>query len=77
MKKDIRTELSRKMKVRMFELGMTERTLAEKTGVSDKSISNYINRKNTMKADALAAIADGLECSSDWMLGLTDRKTRD
>ena len=65
------------MKVRMFELGMTERTLAEKTGVSDKSISNYTNRKNTMKADALAAIADGLECSTDWLLGLTDRKTRD
>ena len=69
MKKDVRTELSRRMKVRMFELGMTEQTLAKKTGVSDRSISNYITRKNTMKADTLAVIAEALECSADWLLG--------
>lgn len=69
MKKDIRTELSRKMKVRMFELGMTEQTMAKKTGISDRSISNYITRKNTMKADVLEAIAEALECSTDWLLG--------
>lgn len=76
MKKDVKTELSRRMKVRMFELGMTEQTLAKKTGVSDRSISNYITRKNTMKADALAAIAEALECSSDWMLGLANKKEK-
>ncbi len=74
MKKDVRTELSRRMKVRMFELGMTEQTLAKKTGVSDRSISNYITRKNTMKADALAAIAEALECSTDWLLGRKEER---
>lgn len=74
MKQDVKTELSRRMKVRMFELGMTERTLAKKTGVSNRSISNYVNRKNTMKADALAAIAEALECSTDWMLGLKEER---
>lgn len=76
MKKDVKTELSRRMKVRMFELGMTERTLAKKTGVSDRSISNYVTRKNTMKADALVAIAEGLECSADWLLGLENKKEK-
>lgn len=69
MKKDVRTELSRRMKARMFELGMTEQTMARKTGISDRSISNYITRKNTMKADVLEAIAEALECSTDWLLG--------
>lgn len=74
MKKDVRTELSRRMKVRMFELGMTEQTLAKKTGISDRSISNYITKKNTMKADTLAVIAEALECSTDWMLGRKEER---
>lgn len=77
MKQDVKTELSRKMKVRMFEMDMTIRALGRKSGVGERRVGNYIAMRNTMNADALAKIAEALEVSADWLLGLTDRKTRD
>lgn len=74
MKKDVKTELSRKMKVRMFELNMTIKALGKKSGVPTRNIENYINMRNTMSADTLAKIAEALEVSADWMLGLRDER---
>lgn len=74
MMQDVKTAISRGMKVRMFELDMTEKELAKRSGVPNRSISNYINRKNMMKADALAAIAEALECSTDWLLGRKEER---
>lgn len=73
-KEQIKTQLSRRMKVRMFELDMTMRDLSGKSGVSASSISEYISRGKMMSAGALAAIADGLECSADWLLGRKEER---
>lgn len=71
-----KTNISRRMKVRLFELGMTIRELSRKSGVPAPSICSYVAMRNMMSADALAAIAEGLECSADWLLGISSEKTR-
>ncbi len=76
MMRDVKTAISRGMKVRMFELDMTEKELAKRSGVPNRSISNYVTRKSTMKADALAAIAEALGVSADWLLGLEDKRAQ-
>lgn len=70
----IKTQLSRRMKLRMFELDMTMRALSRKCGVPAANIGAYVSRKTMMSAEALAAIADGLECSTDWLLGRKDER---
>lgn len=71
---NVRTSLSRRMKIRMFELDLTMRDLAKKCGVNERSIGGYVAMHNMMGADTLAAIADGLECSADWLLGLKEER---
>lgn len=73
-KEQIKTQLSRRMKVRMFELDMTMRALSRKCGVPAANIGAYVSRKTMMSADALAAIADGLGCSTDWLLGRKEER---
>lgn len=73
-KEQIKTQLSRRMKVRMFELDLTMRGLSRKCGVPAANIGAYVSRKTMMSADALAAIADGLECSADWLLGRKEER---
>lgn len=70
----IKTQLSRRMKVRMFELDMTMRALSRKCGVPEANIYRYVSKERTMSAYALAAIADGLECSTDWLLGRKEER---
>lgn len=70
----IKTQLSRRMKIRMFELDMTMRALSRKCGVPAANIGAYVSRKTMMSAEALAAIADGLECSTDWLLGRKEER---
>lgn len=70
----IKTQLSRRMKLRMFELDMTMRALSRKCGVPAANIGAYVSRKTMMSAGALTAIADGLECSTDWLLGRKEER---
>lgn len=70
MMRDVKTTISRRMKSRMFELDMTIKELARICGVDRKRMSAYINMKATMRADTLAAVAETLGVSADWLLGL-------
>lgn len=70
----IKAQLSRRMKVRMFELDLTMSGLSRKCGVPVANIWRYVSRERMMSAYALAAIADGLECSTDWLLGRKEER---
>lgn len=71
---NVRMQLSRRMKLRMFELDLTMRDLAKKCGVNERNIGGYVAMRNMMGADTLAAIAEGLECSADWLLGRKEER---
>src|SRR5258708_30697949 len=53
-------------------LGMSQDDLAERAGTNQGQISRYENDESIPLADVLEAIARGLDCSADWLLGLSD-----
>ena len=73
---DERSEMARMfgelMEFRRRELGMGQKQLAEASGVSLSSISNYAVGRCEPSAWAVARIATALDVSSDWLLGLED-----
>ena len=52
--------------IRMKELGLKQRQLAEKTGLSQQIISNYINNKFKPGYDAILALAKALDVEPNW-----------
>jgi transcriptional regulator with XRE-family HTH domain len=64
---------------RIYELRIsrkwTQTELAEAAGLSQNAISDYEGEKRQAGSTAIAAMARALECSSDYLLGLTDDPT--
>ena len=51
---------------------MTQRDLAEETGLSEASISRYINKERIPSVRALVNIANALDCSLDDIMDFGD-----
>jgi DNA-binding Xre family transcriptional regulator len=62
---DYRREFSFRLSKLLFHRGMTQEELAVKTGISNVSISNYIQRKATPSSYNVHKIANALGCSMD------------
>lgn len=60
-----RHELGMRLKRLMYRRGVTQKQLAEKTGISEIAISNYINEKQTPSFYNVDRIAKVLQCSID------------
>lgn len=52
--------------------GMTQRELAEKTGITEVSISRYINGSRIPRGPQIAFISEVLKVTTDFLLGLED-----
>lgn len=59
-----RVEFGFKLRERMAVKGLTQKDLAEMTGVSVLSINNYVNMKSTPSAYTIMKLANALGCSS-------------
>lgn len=55
------------------EYGMTQRQLAEETGLTESTISNYINKRKIPSMRAIVNIANALDISTDELINLDDR----
>ena len=55
------------------EYGMTQRQLAEETGLTEATISNYINKRKIPSMRAIVNIANALDISTDELINLDDR----
>ena len=55
------------------EYGMTQRQLAEETGLTEATISNYINKRKIPSMRAIVNIANDLDISTDELINLDDR----
>jgi DNA-binding Xre family transcriptional regulator len=58
-------EFGKRLKRMLFQKGVTQNQLAEKTGISSVSLSQYINGKKSPGFYNLDKIARALECSLD------------
>jgi transcriptional regulator with XRE-family HTH domain len=56
-------------------LKWTQTELAQAAGLSQNAISDYEGEKRQAGSEAIAALARALECSADYLLGLTDDPT--
>lgn len=63
-------EMGERMLDRMRVLGITQRELAERIGITEVSLSRYITGDREPKADTLANIATALFTTSDHLLGI-------
>lgn len=65
--------------IRMSEVlqskGMTQRELAEKTGLTEVSISRYMTGRRQPVAENIIKLATVLDISTDYLLGLSSTKS--
>lgn len=61
---------------RRKQLGMSQEELAALTGTSQRQISKYETGKNDPTAGVLADLAQALQTTTDYLLGLTDISDR-
>jgi transcriptional regulator with XRE-family HTH domain len=60
---------SKRLTLRRKELGLEQSELAEATGLSTNTISNYETGNREPKLKTLVVLAKKLKCSTDWLLG--------
>lgn len=51
---------------------LTQHVLAEKIGIAENTLSQYETGKSRMSLDVLFALAQALETTADYLLGLTE-----
>lgn len=56
------------------ELNLNQKELAEKTGITEASLSRYENNLREPKAEIVIKISEVLGCSTDYLLGRTDNR---
>lgn len=61
-----------RIKKQRNKLRFTQKQLAEKVGVSPQVISNWERGYTDPSAEDIARLAEVLECTSDYLLGVTD-----
>lgn len=55
---------------------MTQRELANKTGITEVTISRYAQSKRVPKGPEIVKISKALGCTTDFLLGLDDKMER-
>jgi transcriptional regulator with XRE-family HTH domain len=65
-----------RIRQRRKQLNLSQEVLAGLAGIDQTQISKYELGRNDPGADALAAIAQALDTTTDWLVGLTDNPDR-
>lgn len=64
--------LKERLKARREALGLSQSDLARSLGLTPQAVSAYENGVRRADGDVIAAIADVLKCSADYLLGRTE-----
>ena len=56
--------------------GYKQRDLAEKLGMTDATLSRYVRGNREPRGDIICKIAETLNVSAEWLLGLSDKMDR-
>ncbi len=70
-----RTPLGQRMAEAREKTGLTQTELGERLGVSQRVIANWERKPVALRAEQLAALADALSVSADFLLGRLDAKS--
>ena len=64
--------LGDKIEARRKMLGISQKELAQRAGITEASLSRYINNARLPKTEYLKKIADALHTTTDFLLGKDD-----
>ena len=64
-----------RLKTERKALGWTQQKLADKINTSRSNVANWENGNNEASPDLLGKLADLFGCSTDYLLGRTDKRT--
>lgn len=67
---------SERLKTAMTRRNMTQKELARKTITTEVTISRYVNGHRMLKVPAIIKIAEALDVSTDYLLGIDKSKRR-
>jgi len=68
--------LGEKIRLRREQLGMTQEGLTERLGLDKQTVYRYEANKNQPGYAQLGRIAEELDVTADWLLGLVEEPTR-
>lgn len=74
--KKIATKFGQRLQAARSEVGLTQRELAERVGVTQRVIAYWERESVGLKADQLTALADALGTSIDSLIGRTTEAKR-
>lgn len=69
-------DISERLRRRRKQLRLSQEALAEIANIDQTQISRYEKGKNEPGADVLASLANALNTTTDWLLGLTENPNR-
>lgn len=64
-----------RLKIERKALGWTQQKLADKINTSRSNVANWENGNNEASPELLGKLADIFGCSTDYLLGRTDKRT--
>ena len=71
-RKPVAVVTARRLRAIMAVRDMTSADLMRKTGCGSGQISNYLNGYFVMRIDVLIRLCKALDCSADYLLGLSN-----
>lgn len=75
-KTELSMTIARRLRMAMSTKGMNGADLARATGCGYGQMSNYLNGNFTMRSDVLLRLANVLDCSTDFLLGISSTPKR-
>lgn len=68
----IRENFAQRLSELLKKQGMSQKELAERVGITEASMSRYMNTNRIPKSEILANIATALNTTSDYLLGVEE-----
>lgn len=69
-------KFAERAKAILTDSDVSARALAKRVGVSEQSMSNYLNGKQSMPYDVLVQFAEYFSITTDYLFGLADKPDR-
>lgn len=69
---DILSNFAERLKELISEYGLTQKQLAQVTGITETSISKYVRGEDEPSLKSLIVIANHFKCTTDFLIGKTN-----
>ena len=70
--------IGRRVKMLLYMRGTTQKQLCKEMGIAPQTLCEQLSGRHTLRVDTMVRICNALDCSADYLLGLSNdpRKRR-